>query len=501
LPGTARARLSRAGSLSILTGLAFVVLAAQLAVLLVRSLHQYRAFNLSVDFGLFFQAWHQIGHGHLSPYLSDYELPFWRSHFELIMWPLAPLYWLNRSDGRTLLFLQDLAIVASEAIGFAWVVLAARRARLSRAAAWAVGVVVVALLIADPLVYRAAQQDFHFEAFATCFALAAGLDLWRGHDRRAWLWVVLTLACGDVAGTYIAGLGLAFAIGLPDRRRQGLALTLVGVGWVVFLAALGANKGSGTASYAYLAGVATLPQGGRGVVDIVKGVVAHPSRPVHQISKGLSAIRHNLAPGGYLGIVGPFTFGVVILVLLENGLNGRSEFLRSEFQNVPVFLFTTVGTMLLVISIAQSVPRLRLVATLLLAASVTSALIFDWHHRHVSNPYRVPASIASQLQAVRIQIPDSAEVVSTYGVVGRFSGRRWVYAIAFPKQPIPIRAKSVFFVIAPTAGNQPVPAATLNAMWAMITALPSIKTIATGPDVLAAQWTPSANTTLVVPSG
>src|ERR1700716_1605830 len=118
----------RSGPTAALAGLAIVVLGTQLAILLVRSQHQYRAFNLSVDFALFFQAWHQIARGHLNPYLSPYAVSFWRSHFELIMWPLAPLYWLNRADGRTLLYLQDLAIVGAEAIGFAWVVAAARRA-------------------------------------------------------------------------------------------------------------------------------------------------------------------------------------------------------------------------------------------------------------------------------------------------------------------------------------------------------------------------------------
>jgi uncharacterized membrane protein len=485
----------------ILLSLGFIALTGQLGVLLRRSVHQYRTFNLSIDFGSFFQAWHQLAHGNLSPSLSDFAVPFWRSHFELIMWLLAPLYWLNRADGRTLLFLQDLAIVASEAIAFTWVVMAARRARLPSLFSWTAGIAVLTMLIANPLLYVAAGQDFHFEAFGTCFALAAALEFWRGHKRLAWLWVALALCCGDVTGTYIAALGLGFAVSMPSRRRQGLALMLIGVGWVGLVAALGANKGSAIAGYAYLAGTATLPEGVRGVSQIVKGVVLHPTRPWRQIHSAWPTIRHNLASAGFLGAIAPLTFGVVLVVLLENALNSHSIFLKIEFQNVPVFLFATVGTVLLVIQVAQRLRRLRILGALLLIASLTSALNFDWKHRQTTHQYRVSSAIASQLDAVRSKVPDDAEVVSSHGVVGRFSGRRWVYTIAFPNRHIPIVARKVFFVIAPTAGNQPLSAGTLSAMWAIILKLPSIQPVATGPDIYAALWTPDKPTSLVVPAG
>jgi hypothetical protein len=41
----------------------------------------------------------------------------------------------------------------------------------------------------------------------------------------------------------------------------------------------------------------------------------------------------------------------------------------------------------------------------------------------------------------------------------------------------------------------------MTATWAMIAGLPSVKTVATGPDVYAAIWNPSTDTTFVVPTG
>jgi hypothetical protein len=169
------------------------------------------------------------------------------------------------------------------------------------------------------------------------------------------------------------------------------------------------------------------------------------------------------------------------------------------FQNTPVFLFATVGTVLLCIQIAQKVPRLRILAAILLTASLISALNFDWTHRRTNTEFHVPHAVAAQLNAIRAKVPDDAEVVSTSGVVGRFSGRRWVYAISAPNKRIPIRTTKVFFVIAPAAGNQPLSAGDLSAMWDMIIKLPSVQTVSQGPDVYAALWTPPQPTTLVVP--
>jgi hypothetical protein len=48
-------------------GVAALVLYAQFLVLIIRSQHQNRSFNVGIDFALFLQAYHQIAHGNLSP--------------------------------------------------------------------------------------------------------------------------------------------------------------------------------------------------------------------------------------------------------------------------------------------------------------------------------------------------------------------------------------------------------------------------------------------------
>src|SRR5258708_24770657 len=108
-----RSRRARQRQLFVLVAATFLV---QLAVLGLRSRHQWQHYNLSLDFAIFHQAWSQIGTRNLNPRLTVFDYHYWQSHFELITWPLAYLGHFRRDDGLSLLYVQDLATVASEAV-------------------------------------------------------------------------------------------------------------------------------------------------------------------------------------------------------------------------------------------------------------------------------------------------------------------------------------------------------------------------------------------------
>ena len=88
--------------------------------------HLWSRFDETSDMGTFSQAWSQIATGHLNPYETTfpynyphYGYPFYQSHLELMMWPLAILYfvWPHAID---LLVVQDLAIAGAGLVGLRW---------------------------------------------------------------------------------------------------------------------------------------------------------------------------------------------------------------------------------------------------------------------------------------------------------------------------------------------------------------------------------------------
>jgi len=98
------------------------------------------------------------------------------------------------------------------------------------------------------------------------------------------------------------------------------------------------------------------------------------------------------------------------------------------------------------------------------AILVVSMLAFDLPHdrRGAFHHYYVTPAAATDLTYILSRTPQDAEVVSSFGVVGRFSARDWVYDISRHSEPEPVRAQTIEFVLAPWAGNAAlVPSSTL----------------------------------------
>ena len=469
----------------------------QLVVLIVQSQHQWQHFNLSVDFAFFHQAWHQIGSGDLNPRSTLAGYSFWQSHFELIAWPLGLLGRLRRDDGLSMLYLQDLAVVGTEAVVLAWVWSATRQRRGGWPVTFTVPVALV-LLVANPWIYKLANEDFHYEPLATFFVVLAAWEFWSGR-RRAWVWVALTLACGDVAATYIAGIGLSFLIASRRTRRDGLHLLGVGLGWVLLVGLLGANLGSGLVRYSYLASSPKPVEGLGGLISVGMGMLHHPSRPLHAISGKLGRVSDHLAPAGVFGVVAPWSFGIVVVVLLENTLNGEPLFIRLGFQNGPVYAFSVLGTLLLLLSLSRRRDWWRFVAIGALVLVMINAIVYDRDHLHRLNLFHVSARAADELAAVRQKVPADAEVVSTSGVIGRFAGRKSVHAMLWANARLPVDAQAVVFVFAPTAGNQPLAPSALERTMAYVHDQLGAHILYEGAEVTAYEWRPVGQKSVTLP--
>lgn len=478
------------------------MLVAQGVLLLVATTGVYRSGQLSADFAHFHQAWYLMAHGHLNPTSTFYPSTFLNQHGELIMWLIAPLYWLNRDQGLTLLVLQALAIVASIAVAASWLLAVARRHRLSAPVTGICVGVLLALCAFNPWIYAVVYEDFHIEVLAALFALAAGRDLYLGHGRRAVVWILLGLLSGDVAASYVVAVGLALAVAAPGARRRGLVMGGAGVLWVAFLAGIGANTSSPVYGYAYLAGRPRIGTGPGGLFDIVKGTLLHPSRPVHQLRVAGGAIGHNIVPSGILGILDPLMVIPVVAVLLTNGLNSQPVFIGASFQNLAIYIFAPLGTALLCARLASGRSWRTAAVAVVAAVSVGSALAFDLPKLHDGAEIRdaMPAEAQTQLAQVLALTAPSAEVVSTYGVVGRFSSRRWVFTLIDPGASIPVRASQIEFVLAPSLGVNQFPKVFDKATQTFVTAHLQARQIYAGSLVRAYLWRPpKVNGNLVVP--
>ncbi|MCU4183504.1 DUF2079 domain-containing protein [Acidiferrimicrobium sp. IK] len=440
--------------------LAGAVLAGYLAVLVAISLHEYRTFNLSWDFGQAEQAWHLIAHGTLDPYDSLHHHAWWQDHAALLIWLLAPLYWLAPNDGLTLLVVQDVAIVVAVAAAADWAVLFCTR-RGARPAVTATCVsALLALCVFNVGLYATVLYDFHDQVLGVAFLVLTGRDVYAGRNRRAVLWAALTLLSMDLSALNLAALGAGLALTERRLRRPGVAMVAAGAAWYLAAGLLGGTKGTTLSYYDALAG-RRLTGGLGDYLSILRGAAAHPSRVWHQLTVYRYRLYEDLIPSGVIGLLEPAVLLPIIVVVVPGALSSYGGFVKLGFQNCAAYILAALGTALVLARMAtRPGHRSRLWPVVAVAAgAVAVGLACDGSVavRGAEVDYSVSGAAAHQLAAVRQLTPAEAEVAVPFGVVGRFSGRRYVYLIHDLPWTLPVRASRVEVVFAPRAGNEWLP--------------------------------------------
>ena len=425
------------------------VIALQGVGMLAWSYDLWTRFAVSSDFSLNYQAWWLIAHGNLDPFSTVLGVPFLENHLQLIMWPLALVQRLS-PDSPDLQWIQGLSIVGSELVVWHWMREATIRIRgghgLLLASAGAL------LLVLNPWAWYSISFDFHLEMVALPFLTLAAYDLYHRRSRM-WLWVALTLASTEIAATWVVGLGLAALMVGGGRRRAAIVVIALGAGWILFVHSIHADQGGSlTALYGYLAG----PTPAHNLIGLVAGFSTHPGRVLLALWSHRVDIWSNLAPGGLLGIANPWTLGISLPVLLANNLVAGAVFARPSFQSVPLYVLVPLGTVLLLVALHPRRPRLAM-ALGVIAVVNAAAWSAVWAPQVPTTWLRIPPASASVLRQALARMPVPDEVVASQGVVGRFSARPLVYPILYGGQVIPLKARTVWFVLTPTLGIETAP--------------------------------------------
>jgi hypothetical protein len=476
----------------------YAVLGMQFVGFLVWSTVLYNRFALTSDFSIYHQAWYLIAHGDLDPYSSVSNHMFWQNHSEFIMWPLALFYWAW-PHGVTLLWVQDAFVAGAEAVAFTWLCEIARRYRPAGESHWLIALGLV-LLVANPWTWWAISFDFHAETLALLFAVLLLRDLAAGR-RRAWIWVIPLLACGDVACTYLAGAGLGGIFAGRRSRLPGAIMAGLGVAAVLLITVIHGNVGSGSGLqvYAYLvaAGTAATPLS---LAAIVKGIAIHPAGVLRTLWAKRVDILANLAPAGLVGLGYPPVLPFILVVLLADELFPGSWFAEPIFQNLPVYILMPVGS---VAVLALLMRRHRTVAFVLAGLVVVQAIGWTvaWAPRTPGQWLRVSAAAARTLAQIDGRIPTSAQVIASEGVLGRFSGRANARTSYVPG-PMPISDSDTWVVVAPSVGAEVQSTASSMALMSALAGPLHAVLVVHANGVWAFRWRPPPGTrTLTVPSG
>ena len=459
-----------------------------------------RRFSLTFDYSFYGQAWYLIAHGHLDPFSTTVGAPYWHNAFELVIYPLAPLWYLW-PHAVTLLWAQDAATAGCEAVLFIWMCeLTAIGLARRRLPSWSIFLPAcgAVLLVATPWTIWINSFDFHPDAIDLLVAMLAAHAFWRGRARRAWGWVVVTLLCGVIGATYIAGVGISAALASRRWRRIGAILVIVGLFWLVLLSHIGADHASGV--YADLTKGTSLKNPSTNT--LIRLIFEHPSRALSAIWSVRLDLYADLSSGGVIGFFSPWSFGIVVLVLLEDALTGSANFAEPYIQNnLPVVLLVPLGTVAICLALAAARRRwqrvLAVVIAVLAVANVTGwALV--WSHRAEQKWLSIPTKTAATLQQTLTTIPTGDEVVASQGIMGRFAFRQWIYKLDHgPSSTFPVHGRTVWFIFTPDVGFETESGVSAEAQIGQLLKRQGARLVTDANGVYVIRWRPPARTTTI----
>jgi hypothetical protein len=448
---------------------------------------------LTFDFAGFYQAAVLIAHGHLNPYATTVGHAWWQDHAAFIMAPVGLIEHLW-PHAVTLLWLQDLVTVGSEAIAFAWVCdIAARRTQRGGTTSAAVGLAVlgIILLTCNPWMDWSASYDFHAEVFAGFFVIGAARDLYRSR-KTGWIWVAIALTCGDVGASYLGALGVSLILSGRRWWRAGAVTALAGLGWLFLLGAFHATQGSPPSTYdALLAGDnQSLSQNSSSMV-VVEAVLKHPATALSELWNARTNFFATLSPSGVIGILWLPLLVPIAMVLVEGGLTGSANFTQPGVQNVAAMPLVAVGTIAICAAlITTGLGRKRWVRIGVFGVMVVNTLVWAaiWVPQIPNRWLTVSSDTGSVLRRVQTKIGPNDEVIADNGVVGEFANRTYVYPIVGSTLQDPIHTSRVWFIFAPTQGIESATVADTYTQMAAIAAYPHMRLVTASDGVWAFEW-------------
>ena len=470
-----------------------VVLLAQLAIFAVWSQVEASRFVLNIDAAQYEQAWYLMAHGVLNPVDSMKAAYFWQDHSVFLFWSVTPLWYLWPHP-VTLLWLQDLAAVLAQWIGLLWMgeaIAAPHRIEVTKSRQVALLACGAVLFVADPWITWSISNDFHVEVFSVLFVMSAARDF-KNDRRRGWLWVVLAMATGNLAATYLIGLGISAWLAGRAWRRRALIAAAMGLGWAEFCSLIHGDLGSAFIGYHYLL-PASSAVGQGSLTSVALGALKHPGAAWSTIWGYKLSIWADLSSGGLVGIMSPWVVGVPLVVLAENALNDVPNYISANtgYQNFPEFIFVPIGTVVVCLALARAArPWCRRVA---LPLALSSALLVVgwgvvWFPQTLNQWLRVPAASAQVLAQVESQISPAAEVIASQGIFADLSWHRWVYNLTNVPLTIPFAVDDVWFVVTPNLGIEVQSPSSAMAFISQAAALPGATLVVDTQGVWAIHW-------------
>jgi hypothetical protein len=177
------------------------------------------------------------------------------------------------------------------------------------------------------------------------------------------------------------------------------------------------------------------------------------------------------------------------LTFLVNGFNAQAGF--------AVVLVSTAMILLMMMSARRRI--VRTIGAVLILAIVGQSIALAAVKLPELPPYwfRVSSTQASLLNRVLTETPENAEVIASWGVMGRFSDREVIFPLFQDETSFTVNRPTVAFVLAPLAGIEAMKVTEVMAAIRYIRHSLHARTLMTRDGIYAFLWKPPKDVSMV----
>jgi hypothetical protein len=256
-------------------------------------------------------------------------------------------------------------------------------------------------------------------------------------------------------------------------------------------------------SYTYLVTGSPLVPGSITLFTIGKAIIEHHHRWILMLWGRRKIIYEVLIPTGIIGLASPWALGTDFVVFFVQAIAYPLTFLVNGFDEIAGLMLVLACSAIMIAGLAFSARRAtRMLALVIGAVMLAQSLLLATDKLPQVFPYflNISGSQAAALRKGLAGTPSDAEVISSWGVMGRFSERQWVYPLYQGVEADPIREPTVVFVLT-DAGNENDSPATVAAITRYVRVDLKARVIADSDGVAVFMWHPPRGTTQVaIPS-
>jgi uncharacterized membrane protein len=379
----------------------------------------------SFDMGIYDQAFWLVSRG--KSFITVRGLDVWGHHINLVAFLFAPFYWLGA--GPSFLYAVQASVLGMGAVP-AYLI-----ARDRTGNPWLGTVIAYVYLLYAPVQWLT-WANFHPEALVVTPLLFAWWLAGRRHWRRAYLAVLLGLACREDVAMAVAIMGVVLWFTFRGRtdvdrrdRRMALLLTALGVVWYALSVRLVIPAFNRWQQPFYITGY--YGNYGSDVFEIAQTMLQRPDRVVSDATQPdrLRFYRDLLLPWGGLPLGGLAHLAMALPQMLASAI-GLTPYARSiRYQYTAVMIAPIVIAAIEGVALAWRYRwSRRVVLPWLVACAYVSNIA--WSPSPMSANDRVWARPIERHEAMRAAltlVPDDAAVTATYSLLPHLTHREQIY--------------------------------------------------------------------------